>query len=472
MESGALGATEGTSGSLIARAEWSANAVSVPITLDGKAHAPVWFRASQPFGQRPDFLLPLTLLPAMATGSRLGLAGSFSPRLVSAVSKVQDILCLWGEESRARNFRGLQRVEVDVRRAGGRSDDRPSDVACFFSGGVDSFHTALKHQDEITHLIFVHGFDLTLGNVAIREKASQMAHEVAKGMGKNLIEVETNLRSFSNGFVRWGDYHGAALACVALLFQHRFRKVFIASTRSYANLVPWGSHPVLDPLWNTELTGLEHDGCEVTRPRKAAYISEYGPALEWLRVCLNPSDGIYNCGNCVKCLTTMLSLQAAGALERSKTFPKDLDLQAIAEMDLSGDTLLPLAQQILRALEQLETEPDSAEALAVAIARCPESSEARAEREMFQRELSKSSKRLESTRNKLKATRRLAEKLKTERDEKLAAGRKTPRAMPKGLERCNPARYLDGLRQLTVGHLKRAISLLETARRFRRRNDP
>jgi len=49
-------------------------------------------------------------------------------------------------------------------------------------------------------------------------------------------------------------------------------------------------------------------------------------------------------------------------------------------MDLSGDTLWPLAQQILRALERLGSEAALVEALAEAIAKCPETSAVRAER--------------------------------------------------------------------------------------------
>jgi hypothetical protein len=50
------------------------------------------------------------------------------------------------------------------------------------------------------------------------------------------------------------------MASVALLFQHRFSKVLIAATNSYAELTPWGTHQLLDPLWSTELMEFEHDG--------------------------------------------------------------------------------------------------------------------------------------------------------------------------------------------------------------------
>jgi hypothetical protein len=81
------------------------------------------------------------------------------------------------------------------------------------------------------------------------------------------------------------QYQGAALASVGLLFQHLFHKVLIPATFSYSDLPPWGSHPLLDPLWSTEVTDFEHDGAEAMRVDKAAYVSRHETAMTWLRVC-------------------------------------------------------------------------------------------------------------------------------------------------------------------------------------------
>ncbi len=42
-------------------------------------------------------------------------------------------------------------------------------VACFFSGGVDSFYSVIAHAKRITHLIFVRGFDIPIANRALAE---------------------------------------------------------------------------------------------------------------------------------------------------------------------------------------------------------------------------------------------------------------------------------------------------------------
>jgi lipid II:glycine glycyltransferase (peptidoglycan interpeptide bridge formation enzyme) len=281
----------------------------------------VYFETSENIAREVDFLLPLTLLPAMITDSRLKLPGRVSSQLLSTLPKVQDMFHLWGTRNWGAKF---QHVPVDVD-AQSKNAKPASGTACFFSGGVDSFYTLLKNTDKVTHLIFVHGFDITLANRALRAQASRAAREVAKELGKSLIEVETNLRSFSDSLVNWDHYHGSALASVGLLFQHLFREVLIPASATYAELYALGSHPLLDPLWSTDLTRFEHDGCEASRVDKSAYISNSETAMRWLRVCWANPRIAYNCGRCEKCRWTMWNLHAAGALGRCRTLPKTLD---------------------------------------------------------------------------------------------------------------------------------------------------
>ncbi len=220
--------------------------MSVLVTLDGRAHRLGFRTSGEEPGKEEDFLVPLTLFPAMLTRSRLKLPGKLSPRLLSAVPKIQDVFRLWGDEYWGERFQGLVRVPLEAEPRT-ETTERASGVACFFSGGVDSFYTLLKNQEEVTHLIFVHGFDIALENEAVRSRASVMAREVAKALGKTFVEVEANISPFPRTLLGWEKYHGAAMASVALLFQHRFRKALIGATYTYAELIPWGTHPMLDP---------------------------------------------------------------------------------------------------------------------------------------------------------------------------------------------------------------------------------
>jgi hypothetical protein len=316
--------------------------ISVEIHADGRTF-PLWFRiANGSFGRDLDFLVPVTLLPAMRLGSDLTLPGPISPQLIASVPKVQAIFRLWNE--------AYHSISIDAP-TGVSPPGRNDAVGCFFSGGVDSFYSAVEYRDEITHLIFVNvGFDrpdpLALENV----------RRAAEELGKPLIEIETNLRSFSNSCaVEFADYGGAALAAIGLLLQHEFKKVMIGSTFSYFALPRWGSHPLTDPLWSTERLEVFHSGAEATRPMKVARIVGDEVAMRRLRVC-HPRAGetgrSLNCGRCSKCLRTMLNLRVVGALGRCETLPGELDLHDVADLPIKDDRDLAFALENLRALQR------------------------------------------------------------------------------------------------------------------------
>ena len=304
--------------------EMSDEAVSAEIRA-GELSQPLSFRVEgASFGRELDFLVPLTLLPAMKKGVPIALPGDLSPRLLTSSADIQAIFRLWNPSYEA--------VALDARR---RAPDgaQASGVGCFFSAGVDSFYTAVKHQDEITHLIYLRtGFDRT------EPAADENLRAAAEELGKPLIELETNVRPIANAFaVEFADYSSAPLAAAALLFQSTFEKVFIASSFSYLALTRWGSHPLIDPLWSTESLEFVHDGCEATRPMKLAMLADNDVAMRRLRVCHRTGvDGAggatVNCGECPKCIRTMINLRAAGAAGRCATLPDTLDLRDVESL--------------------------------------------------------------------------------------------------------------------------------------------
>jgi hypothetical protein len=150
----------------------------------------------------------------MVAGSPLKVpGGEVSPRLLSAEPNLQNIFRLWGDEYWGEKYQGLGLVRVDAEPRSSVPAAKASGIACFFSGAVDSFYTLLKHREEITHLISVHGVDIALEDHSLRAQASRMAREVAKELGKTLVEVETNLRLFSDALVGWKNPRSRAGQC-------------------------------------------------------------------------------------------------------------------------------------------------------------------------------------------------------------------------------------------------------------------
>jgi hypothetical protein len=291
-----------------------------------------------------DPFLALTLLPAMILGEPLHLDGAVSPTLLANSDRLQQIYRRW--------VAGAQAVRVTARSIAPDTALAGKDgVGCFFSGGVDSFHSLLTHERSITHLVLISGFDKGLRNPAVLEKARIALQEVAAASGKQPLEVSTNIRHFTDPLASWSFYHGGVLAAVALALSRGISTFIVPSSYSYDQLHPWGSHPLLDPLWSQPGLQVVHDGCEFTRYEKVARIARADLALAHLRVCWDTGQGSdFNCGQCEKCLRTMTSLYLNGALGRCRTFSTPLMPRALGSIRIKTEGQMAFTQENLREL--------------------------------------------------------------------------------------------------------------------------
>lgn len=205
-------------------------------------------------------------------------------------------------------------------------------MAAFFSGGVDSFYTALTLGHRLSHLVFVHGFALDLAAGDLRRRAAA-ARAAAESLGKEFVEVETDLRGVVA--LDWARLHGSALAAIAHTLG--VGTVAVAVTHTYSELFPWGSHPALDPLWSSSRTRLMHHGATM-RSAKVKAIAQEQVALDHLRVCWRNPEGAYNCGKCEKCVRTMLALEMNGALTRCRTLPSAIDRARVQALTIESES--------------------------------------------------------------------------------------------------------------------------------------
>jgi hypothetical protein len=225
----------------------------------------------------------------------------------------------------------------------------------FFSGGVDSFYTALQNDAEIEALVHVHGFDVRLQSTGLRTRMSRSINAAADELGCELIEVEANLRDTSDHYLTTWFYHGAFLASVAHALTGRFLRALIPASLSYGELPPLGSHPFLDPLWSSETTQIVCDGI-IPRGKKLKAISHSNAAMSHLRVCWE-EDTEYNCGRCPKCARTAALLYASGALERCRTLPDRVPMRALARARVRNQVALGAVRGTLAALEDADADP-------------------------------------------------------------------------------------------------------------------
>ncbi len=296
--------------------------VRIKLKIGGNLHE-VFFKSSDiRLTENAETILVFSILPCLSVRCNMRLDCEISRQLLNSTSKIMDIYCAWDSSFN----------RIDIENAIPVEKDNPTEnrVGVFFSGGVDSFYTLLRNRDDITDIIFVHGFDLRLDETGLREKTAGMVRDVGANLGKNVIEIETNLREFLDHFVNWLSLgFGPALTSVGHLLAPFFKKLFISAGYTYANMEPCGSHVLLDPLWSSDSLEFVHYGAEASRVDKVAFISSFDVALQSLRVCTVKADGAYNCGECIKCLRTMINLYVVGVLNKCKTFPLELELGKI-----------------------------------------------------------------------------------------------------------------------------------------------
>jgi uncharacterized SAM-binding protein YcdF (DUF218 family) len=269
-----------------------------------------------------DPLVPTLLLLAMRRGEDLWLEGGVSSTLLAGAEAAQDLILGWDADVRRRRTiapppQRRARIFAEVRDPAPRAPG----VAAFFTAGVDSFYTVLRHLDEIDALVYLHGLDVALEKRGLRARVVRGIRRAAEALGKPLLEVETDVRRLSDAIIGWTAYYGTVLASVAHLLSPSFGTVYVPATLTVGRLRPLGSHPDLDHLWSTEEVELVHDGMEAERLDKIRLLAESEAARRSLRVCWTNDGGAYNCGHCEKCLRTMLALAAVGELEDFTTFP-------------------------------------------------------------------------------------------------------------------------------------------------------
>ncbi len=298
---------------------------------DGTQTGQLWFRLPHEHAPSPeaaaDAFFNLGLVLAMASDGALHLEAPVSAQLVADSAELQDILTYWYP-------RRLRRTEISAPTRS-ESPQPGAGVASFFTGGVDSFHSALNGSQPVSTLCFVYGFDIPLSRPDLFAETSEHLQQAAADIGVPLITVTTNLKDFTNRGIYWGPVgHGAGLGTVATLLHRRHHTVLIPASYSYDHLIPWGSHPLTDRMRSTEYLKIFHDGGGFSRVDKTLGFAEMPAAQKHLRVCWQKT-GKYNCGECEKCLRTMTTLHLAGLLDQFEVFPHALDLERIRGVRLT-----------------------------------------------------------------------------------------------------------------------------------------
>jgi hypothetical protein len=322
------------------RTETSENRVRVVATVIwencDRPKQDIYFETTAEFGAdlypNPNSFLLACALPAMRYGEkRIAIDAPICPEIRDGLINAMKYLIGWYEGERQ-----IISIEAPIQSEALFIDKSPRS-GCLFSGGIDALamlrdnhlNFAPGHPRRIQDGILVYGvlqgeseFDPTFQNVI--DAVGKMANDAEI----NLIQVNTNayahFRDLDPDFSFWRyEYHGSFLSAIAHTFAPRFTVASIASTYDIAHLEPWGSHPLIDPLYSTANLQIRHENAAFSRLEKTKLVGEWDVAVEQIRVCnekTSYSQGNYNCGKCEKCVRTMTALLSLNLLDRATTF--------------------------------------------------------------------------------------------------------------------------------------------------------
>jgi hypothetical protein len=290
----------------------------------------IYFETQEEFADdltcNPHAFLVGCVIPAFHHGEkRIFIEEEICPELREGLMTVMHLLRHWYYKL----SRSLVRIEAEIRSNFANKHGR---AAAFFSGGVDGWATLHHNKLNVppAHPSFIKDVLVVFG--LFREesddfkKVLSLMVDTARMAGVVPVPVHTNLVSLGQGWEFWGDEgEGAVFAAIAHAFAQRFSVVSLASSFDIPLLHPHGSHPILDPAYSSSDLRIKHDGVCLSRLMKVKLIAEWDVALQNLRVCNNISSigpNNLNCGQCEKCVRTMLALLIVDALHRTQRFSK------------------------------------------------------------------------------------------------------------------------------------------------------
>jgi hypothetical protein len=141
--------------------------------------------------------------------------------------------------------------------------------------------------------------------------------------GLAVTSVRTDLRLLYDDDA-WRDAaFGAGTVAAGHALSGRLAHLVLGSTGGGPDLPPHGHHPLLDDRLSSGALRVVPAQAYRTRHEKVGLLADWPEALDVLHPCLavaEPAPGEVNCGTCEKCLRTMLSLEAWGALGRTPAF--------------------------------------------------------------------------------------------------------------------------------------------------------
>ena len=268
-----------------------------------------------------ESLICSALFPAMVKNENIVLDSVLylsSIDLLHNIDFIQNVFSTWNKH--------LAKIQINCN-IKNEPKQKMSDIASFFSGGIDSLFTLSQHCSVINSLIYINGFDFQLSDKDFKKNIERFT-AIADYYNVSLLPINTNYNEFMyrNFNISRALHQASCFASIGHLLN--FKKIIIPSSYTYNQLHPWGSHPLTDSYWSSGNTVFIHDDASHKRSFKTKSVFLDQKVAESVHVCWKNSN--VNCGKCSKCVRTNLVLKILNLKNRSLDFP--LPLSSLAKL--------------------------------------------------------------------------------------------------------------------------------------------
>lgn len=314
-----------------------------------EAHAGMISRATDPF------LCSTVMAAAYELESRVLFEDPVCPLLLEGVRAALEY-----QQTARRDFRpiAIEGPTTD----GPRSPMTTPTSGVMFSGGLDSLATLQNNRrsfgpEDVEYfrygIVLSAGFDLF--EISPGTAYWSQLEQIANSVDLELIPVRTNVRTLQPADHFFLSYlFGPLLASLGHFLAGGLTRVAIGSSGTPDREHLHGSHPDIDPLFSSGALTVIHDLDTTTRLEKSRSIAQWPEVRGKLRVCLRPprpGRESINCGECEKCVRTMLTFLALGHLDEMDLFePREIDPEFVHTHVTLSENTLPYYGEIADAL--------------------------------------------------------------------------------------------------------------------------
>jgi hypothetical protein len=317
----------------------------------------------------PDaFAVACLPMVAWVGEKRMQVEGTLCTRYRAGLNSLNQVYSGW--------FKNVSRVALEPT-AGFVPTTPPAQrrVASMLSGGVDGLASLrqnrldypLDHPESIRACISLFGVNTydhdENGPVAERLRAFSALQERLQGLAEaeqfELLAIRTNVRTIGVDYSAWASVgFGGGHIAVAQLFQGTFDKILYASDGEGPNPHPGPIHPLVTPWFSSNAVVIQSDQDELLRSDKVALLADWDQGRQLMQPCHYvhiPKNGQINCGQCEKCIRTMLLLLGLGRLDEVSAFDdKNVTPSNIRKIPLQNKRKAELLLQSIPLLQKAE----------------------------------------------------------------------------------------------------------------------